>query len=356
MTSHKSGYHVLGVMSGTSLDGIDLAEVFFNISGDGQWAFELGHTETVPYSEQWKRRLREAVSYAKPDLEQLDDDYTELLSNIISEFLQQNEISELDAVCSHGHTILHEPHNGVTLQIGNQPQLAARIGQMVVCDFRVQDVTLGGQGAPLVPIGDRLLFGSYDYCLNLGGFANVSFEKTGDRIAYDVCPVNIVLNRYAEKLGMAYDDGGATAASATVDESLLDRLNHLPYYAQDPPKSLGLEWVVTHIFPMLEDAGLSPDVVLATFTRHVAIQLSNQFDNKSSVLITGGGAYNNYLIEQLSGLCEIQIEIPAPKLIEYKEALIFALLGVLRLRGEVNCLASVTGANRDHSSGVIFQP
>jgi len=342
-------------MSGTSLDGIDLAEIVFSYLEE-KWDFEILAAETVPYSSYWKDELREAINYSEEQLERLDFKYTEKLSEEILKFIKKHKIQEIDAVCSHGHTILHQPDKGFTYQIGNLPRISKMLGQTVVCDFRVQDVELGGQGAPLVPIGDKLLFSGYDYCLNLGGFANCSFEKNGERIAFDICPVNIVLNKYAEKLGHDYDDGGKLAALGNVDETLLSKLNSLAFYSEKPPKSLGLEWVKEYIFPLLETSEISSETNLRTFTEHIAIQLAKQFPENASVLITGGGAYNSFLIERLKDLSQIEVVIPSPEILEYKEALIFGLLGVLKLQDEVNCLASVTGATNDHSSGKIFFP
>ncbi len=340
-------------MSGTSLDGIDLAEIIFNYF-KGTWSFKIITAETVPYSLFWKTELREAINYSKEQLERLDFKYTEKLSEEILKFIKKHNINEIDAVCSHGHTILHQPEKGFTYQIGNLPRISKMLGQTVVCDFRVQDVSLGGQGAPLVPIGDRLLFSEYDYCLNLGGFANCSFEKNGERVAFDICPVNIVLNEYAEKLGKDFDESGKIAASGNVNETLLDKLNTLSFYTKKPPKSLGLEWVKEHIFPLLDTSGISSKDILRTFVEHIAMQLANQFSTNASVLITGGGVYNSFLIERLNKIAQVETAIPFREIVEYKEALIFGLLGVLKLRGEVNCLASVTGSERNHSSGKIF--
>ncbi len=219
----------------------------------------------------------------------------------------------------------------------------------------MQDVALGGQGAPLVPVGDSLLFSEYDYCLNLGGFANCSFEENGKRIAYDICPLNIVLNALAEQLDLPYDDKGEIARNGTVDINVLDVLNTLQFYKLQPPKSLGLEWVEQFIVPIIKKAKISAEDAIATFTEHVAIQLAKQFREGSSVLVTGGGAYNDYLLERVKFHNKIDITIPNTQLIEFKEALVFGLLGVLRLRDEVNCLASVTGASQNHSSGKIFK-
>lgn len=352
----KTKYRVIGVMSGTSLDGVDLALCTFHISEKGEWDFTIEVAETIPYASTWQIILKDAIHFSEGRLQTLNEEYTHYLSVVISRFIQKHNISNLDAVCSHGHTILHKPHKGITLQIGNLPLLAKHIKQTVVCDFRVQDVQLGGQGAPLVPIGDRLLFSSYAFCLNLGGFANVSFEEKEKRIAYDICPVNIVLNLYAQKLGKPFDEDGTFAKSGTLNKALLNQLNSLSFYTVKPPKSLGLEWVQQHIFPLLEGSKDPPQNILRTFVEHVAMQLANQFKENSSVFITGGGAYNAFLLERLTAQKYLKIIVPNSQIVEFKEALVFGLLGVLKLRREVNCLSSVTGAKENHSSGKIFKP
>jgi len=339
-------------MSGTSLDGVDLAHIHFT-HGE-MWNFEIIHAVTIPYPDVWKNKLQEAIHFNSKDLEELNERYTGYLAGIITDFLKKYEITKLDVVCSHGHTIKHEPENKYTLQIGNLPQLASLLNLNVVCDFRVQDVDLGGQGAPLVPVGDELLFAKYDYCLNLGGFANISTVKGGERIAYDICPVNIVMNKLTEKLGFPYDDEGKIAASGSLIPKLLKSLNELPYYTKLPPKSLGLEWVTATVFPLVENSGYKTEDLLCTFTEHVAIQLAENFKEGASVLSTGGGTFNSYLLKRVAHYRKIEIVIPSKEVIEYKEALIFALLGVLKLRGEINCLRSVTGAKKDHSSGIIY--
>lgn len=351
----KSTYQVIGVMSGTSLDGIDIVFIEFQ-HDDARWTFDMLNAQTIPYSKYWRKELREAMGYSEQKLERLNFKYTDKLAEEIGGFIRRNGIQTLDAVCSHGHTIMHQPEKGWTYQIGNLPRLAKDLERTLVCDFRVQDVALGGQGAPLVPIGDRLLFSEYDYCLNLGGFANVSYEENDQRIAYDIAPINIALNRYAQKLGKEFDDAGNFARAGNVNEVLLQALNSLSFYKEKPPKSLGLEWVVEHVFPLLEASTLSPQNILATCTEHMAMQLATQFSESANVLITGGGAYNTYLIERMKHHKAVEVVVPPPAIIDFKEALVFGLLGVLRLRGEVNCLASVTGAQKDHSSGEIYYP
>lgn len=346
-------------MSGTSLDGADLSHIVFTLK-DNAWSFAINEAETIPYSEEWVSRLKTAIDFNEAQLKELNKDYTVLLAGIINDFLNRNALKDIDALCSHGHTILHRPQDGITLQIGNLPEIAQLTGYKVVCDFRVQDVTLGGQGAPLVPIGDRLLFAGYDYCLNLGGFSNISFEENDNRLAFDICPVNTVLNFYANRLGLAYDDGGRIAQGGKLIPQLLEALNGLDFYAAPYPKSLGFEFVKQTVLPLTEQYANSAEDVLHTFTIHVAQQLAKvirQRGENSSLLITGGGAYNTFLINSLQQLLpNTVITVPDDKTIQYKEALIFALLGVLRLREEVNVLGSVTGAVKNHSSGMVYNP
>jgi len=351
----KNYYKVIGVMSGTSLDGIDLMEVSFHRTDAEAWSFELGNNATIGYSSIWKQRLQDGVGFSEGRLKTLNKEYTQLLAEVISKFIHNNEIENLDAVCSHGHTILHQPDTGRTLQIGNLKEIADFVGQRVICDFRVQDVALGGQGAPLVPIGDQLLFGDFDYCLNLGGFANVSMQHYEHRIAYDICPVNIVLNKYAERLGFAFDDSGNIARSGTYSLSTGAALDAIPYYKSRPPKSLGLEWVQKNIFPLLNGPSIDEKNILRTFTHHAGLQIARQFQKGAKVLVTGGGAYNDFLLERIRYHKDVELIIPEKELVEFKEAIIFGLLGVLRLRGENNCLASVTGASHDHCGGMIYE-
>jgi anhydro-N-acetylmuramic acid kinase len=351
----KQNYTIIGVMSGTSLDGIDLAHIVFAVENK-KWAFEILQTETIPYSHNWLNKLKTAVDFSNQKLLDLNQQYTELLGTTVKEFIHINQIKNIDAVCSHGHTILHQPQNGFTLQIGNLPQIASICNQKVICDFRVQDVQLGGQGAPLVPIGDRILFSKYDYCLNLGGFSNISFEDNGKRIAFDISPVNTVLNYYSNILNLDYDDGGQISKSGTVNQTLLEELNAIEYYKKPYPKSLGFEFVKTTILPLIEKHNSSVQDKMRTFTEHIALQTALALPIKEGKLLaTGGGTYNEFLLQRMqSYLPKMQIIIPEKKIIEYKEALIFALLGVLKLRNETNALSSVTGAKHDHSSGVIY--
>ncbi|MGJ8685592.1 MAG: anhydro-N-acetylmuramic acid kinase [Nonlabens sp.] len=346
-------YNVIGVMSGTSLDAIDIVNV--ELVRDVSWSFHVKAAKSIDYTNLWRERLSNAVRLDENNLKVLNKDYTHFLAQSINAFVNECNVNKLLAICSHGHTVHHQPQNGFTFQIGNLPDLARLLNTRVVCDFRVQDVKYGGQGAPLVPIGDKLLFSQYDFCLNLGGFANVSYDNNEIRIAYDIAPVNVVLNNLANKLGAEYDDKGAFAKAGSINTQILNQLNILEYYNLQAPKSLGIEWVNSEIWQILSHINDVNDA-LATFTEHAAIQIAKVFNPNSTVLVTGGGAYNIFLLERIRYHCNASLIVPDKQLVEYKEALIFALLGVLRLRNENNCLASVTGASRDHSSGEIYLP
>lgn len=351
----KSDYSVVAIMSGTSLDGVDIIYATYSI--DKAWNFTIHNSETVKYPKDWKFILSRLVNRSLDELEVIDQAYSKFLASLILDFIKKNKIEAIDFLASHGHTALHRPEKGLTYQIGNKQILANSINKKVICDFRIQDVKHGGQGAPLVPIGDRILFSDYNYCLNLGGFANISFEDNDERVAFDICPVNIVLNYYIAKLGLEYDDKGQFAAKGDIHEELLVQLNSLNFYAETPPKSLGLEWVELQIFPLIDSYNLQIEVILRTFVEHIAIQVSRNVGGKDlNVLVTGGGVYNTFLMSRINTLSGAAMITPNKEIIEYKEALVFGLLGILRDRNEVNCLKSVTGAIMDHSSGTILFP
>lgn len=351
----KNEWNVIGLMSGTSLDGLDIVYTRI-LNNQNTYSFEILKAETVPYSKHWEQKLRNAFSASKKEIEELTIAYGFYLGEVVNNFIKKNTINNIDFIASHGHTIFHKPEQNYTLQIGDGNTIKQITGLKVICDFRTQDVELGGQGAPLVPIGDKLLFTQYHYCLNLGGFANISFEKDAKRVAYDICPVNIVMNHYCKKLGLNYDEDGKIASSGIINSELLEELNSIQFYTFPPPKSLGFEFVKQTIFPIIEKYNLKVEDVLRTCIAHITYQISNNLNNSanSKVLITGGGAFNSFLINELKKQTKAKIVIPNKKIVNYKEALIFALLGVLRLENKVNCLSSVTGASKDHSSGKIF--
>ena len=346
-------------MSGTSLDGLDLAYVEF-VEQDGVWSFELMQATTLRYSDQWFADLRNAQSLRDYELEILHKDYGQYLGQSCSDFIEEHGLRP-DLVASHGHTVFHQPNKGFTRQLGDGQALASKCGIKTVSDFRSLDVSLGGQGAPLVPVGDMHLFAQYDICLNLGGFANVSYESEGRRIAFDISPVNIALNVLANALGKEYDDNGDLAASGTVVPELLDALNALPYYSENSPKSLSREWLDMEFTPILGGFSASNEDKLHTLCIHIAQQVRLSTNSHSCVdgtrmLVTGGGTLNGFLVESIRKETAFDIAVPSRSIIEYKEALVFAFLGVLKIREEINCLSSVTGANRDSSCGVISIP
>ena len=349
---HDNKICCLGLMSGTSLDGLDLCCASFE-TRNGQWSYTVTAAETVLYADDMRKRLSEAELYSAFDLLLFDNEYGRYLGEQAVSFCKRHEVNPL-FLSSHGHTIFHQPDKAVTLQIGSGACIAAISGMPTVSDFRVLDVALGGQGAPLVPIGDELLFHQYDYCLNLGGFANISTNINGTRIAYDICPVNIVMNHYSRMVGKEFDDGGYIARQSIVHDELLKELNTLEFYSMLPPKSLGKEWVLNEIFPIIDKFELSVPEILRTFCEHIADQLAKCISPNRSVLVTGGGVYNTFLISLLKKKSKSKIIIPDDNTIQFKEALIFAFLGLLRMRVECNCLKSVTGASRDCVGGSVF--
>ena len=344
-------YFAIGLMSGTSLDGLDICYAKFqNITN---WEFEILKTETIPYSIEWKNRLQNAILLSAEDLLALDKEYGFYLGEKTQEFISKNNITDLDFIASHGHTVFHQPQRKFTLQIGDGRAIKLITKKPVIYDFRSQDVLMGGNGAPLVPIGDELLFSQYDACLNLGGFSNISLQKNHQRIAFDISPVNVVLNYFAEKLGKNYDENGDFARNGAINFKILEQLNALTFYQKPAPKSLGVEFVNSEIFPLLKDE--IPENIIATFTEHIAEQIAKVFNDNQlkTVLVTGGGTFNTYLLEKIREKSQTELIVPDENIINFKEALIFAFMGVLRLRNEVNVLCSATGSSENHCSGIL---
>lgn len=339
-------------MSGTSLDGLDLVAAEFWQTAE-KWEFEILSAKTISYSNDWRERLSSSPTLSGEKLIELHTNYGRFLGNETSGFILETGFQP-DLIASHGHTVFHQPGLGFTFQIGNGADIAAITGITTVSDFRTGDVALGGQGAPLVPIGDKLLFSEFDFCLNLGGFANISFEKNEERIAFDICPVNIVLNSFAAKQGFEYDKGGELGRKGKVNAALLKKLNQLDFYQKQPPKSLGREWVEQVFMPILNNAEISDNDKLRTIYEHIVQQIARIATGSGKILVTGGGTFNNFLIELVSNKTSNEIVIPTKEIVDFKEALIFAFLGVLKIGGQNNCLSSVTGAKKDSSTGVVF--
>ena len=350
-------YKMIGLMSGTSGDGLDMAYCEFRLEQD-RWSYVIHEAVTVPFPEKLGSKLKTAHLLGGLDLSLLDVKFGQWMGEQVRAFVAEKKLS-VDALASHGHTVFHQPDQGLSLQIGNGWSLHKASGIPVINDFRMLDIQLGGQGAPLVPIGDRLLFGEYDYCINLGGIANVSMEFSGLRLAFDICPFNLLLNHYAGKLGAEYDKDGNFAKKGKLLPEVFEKLNDINYYYLKGSKSLGRE-DLDPFFDVLEKENHAPEDILHTLVQHYVHQLKNAIkpipDKCAQLLITGGGAFNSFFVDTLKiALGEsFAISAASKELINFKEALIFAFLGVLRLRGENNCLLSVTGASRDNCGGTMY--
>tara|TARA_B100000575_G_scaffold182191_1_gene146333 strand:+ start:534 stop:1601 length:1068 start_codon:yes stop_codon:yes gene_type:complete len=354
MSNINHVFSVVGVMSGTSLDGLDLAHILFKKSDD-IWSFDLKKIETVPYSGKHLSFLKKTYE-GKIDIKTSDIYFGEIISKYIERFALKNQI-KYDLISSHGHTIFHNPDEGFSIQIGSGEVISRKLSKTVVCNFRQQDINLGGQGAPLVPVGDEYLFNKFSSCLNLGGISNISYKIKSKRIAYDISPCNIILNFISNKIGKKYDRDGKNAASGNVNSELLKKLNSIDYCFQSFPKSLSLEYIEKKYFPIINDFDISKRDLLATSSEHIAQQISIVF-NKEKIknsLLSGGGVFNSNLLKRIRNYTETELIIPDKELIEYKEAIVFGFLGVLKYLNLNNCFSSVTGSSKDHSSGDIYK-
>jgi anhydro-N-acetylmuramic acid kinase len=346
---------VVGVMSGTSLDGLDLA--FCSFSNENISECNILHAVTIAYSSEMKNSLSNAHLLNAREFSLLHNHFGSFIGQQIALFSEKFHCTP-DLVASHGHTVMHEPHNNLTVQIGNGAFIAKECSITTVCDFRAQDVALGGQGAPLVPFGDLHLFNSYDAALNLGGFSNITLMNSSNVVAFDICPVNIVLNQLAQKAGFEYDTDGQLAAGGQIIYDFLSVLESAEHYKQSSPPSLSREWVEKHVNPHLEDfSEWSINDLIRTFVEHVALRIANVLNSSAcnDCFLTGGGAFNSFLVERIKANTSTRIIIPEKKLVEFKEALVFAFLGLMRYRKEVNVLSSITGATKDSISGVIWE-
>lgn len=357
-------YRVIGLMSGSSLDGLDI--VFTELNFDGRhWQYEIIKADCMPYQDEWVYKLQQAINLNAYDYLLLHTAYGHYLGQQVNKFIAANELDyKVALIASHGHTTFHDPAKGMTGQLGDGAALAAETKLPVVTDLRAMDVAFGGQGAPIVPIGEKLLLGAYDFFLNLGGIANISFNSE-KYVAFDVCPANRVLNMLVAETGKSFDEGGQLAASGKVDETLLTALNGLPYYVQAYPKSLANDFGTDVLYPMIKQKGIDVADGLCTMTEHIAVQIRNAVQHVSAagntapkkLLATGGGAFNHFLIERLRNYLaplEVEVVVPEAQLVNYKEALVMALIGVLRWRQEYNVLHSVTGATRDSIGGALW--
>ncbi len=353
---------VIGIMSGTSVDGLDIIAVEFKLDC-GKWTYRILKSKSIVYAEDLRNRLVDCIQLRGEELIHLDQEFGAYIGDRVNEFCKNKKINP-DIIASHGHTVFHQPEKGITFQIGDGQTIFQKTKIKVINDFRKIDVLRGGQGAPLVPVGDKLLFGDYSFCLNIGGFSNISFDNSnGERIAYDICPANIVLNYLSRKVGKEFDNKGEIARKGHTIHELLEELNELEYYALKPPKSLGLEWVQMNILKKISFERYRIGDLMRTFVEHIAFQINTSIKQvrdedvrykNNRILVTGGGAYHLFLVERLKELSDgFEYVIPEREIVEFKEALIFAFLGVLRERNEINIWKSVTGASQDSSGGTI---
>lgn len=356
-------YNIIGIMSGTSMDGLDLAFVQFSKEHKA-WSFEMACATTYPYPNDLFDALSHSKNLSALEMLELDLYLGTFIGKQVNAFISENNLNknQINAIASHGHTVFHQPEKRLTFQIGNGQEIARITRLQTICDFRTKDVLFGGQGAPLVPVGDRDLFAPKYNCkafINLGGFANVSILLDQDVSAFDIAPCNLLLNRYANILGFAYDKNGKLGREVDfTDKELLDALNQLEFYQRVPPKSLGTEWLENHFLPIFEQKKLSALQCLASAYEHISDQIAHViFTNElESVFLSGGGAKNKYLVELIQQKSQAKIMIPDNPTIDFKEAIVFAYLGVLFLENQHNCLSSVTNASEDVVGGVKYMP
>ena len=353
-------FRVIGLMSGTSLDGLDVADVTFNLDGSNQWVFKLNNSTLYSFDSKILSLLKNGFNLPAQELVELSSNLGRFYATKVNEFLVEFNLksTQFDFIASHGQTIFHQPNKGFTLQIGNGPELAVNSNMPTVVDFRTKDVALGGNGAPLIPVADHLLFSNYaDTFLNLGGFSNFSFKKDGKVLSYDICPVNIIVNELMRNVGKEYDEGGDYGKQGQINQNLFQQLNSLAYFNEKGPKSLGWEWVEEHVFPLLNEE-ISTQDKIRTLYEHIAYQIGVALNNvnSNSTLVTGGGAKNHFLIERIQYYSKGKIVVPHEDLIDFKEAIGFAFLGLLKWQNQINVWSSVTGSRRDSSSGVVHFP
>jgi anhydro-N-acetylmuramic acid kinase len=358
-------YRVIGLMSGSSLDGLDI--VFAELHENrGEWSYEIKASDCYPYSSEWQKKLKNATSLNALDYQLLHAEYGQYLGAEVNRFIEENNLHyQVALIASHGHTTFHMPSHKMTAQLGDGAAIAAVTGLRVVSDLRALDVGFGGQGAPIVPIGEKLLFRDHTMFLNLGGIANISFNLPERYIAFDVSPANRVMNIIANKKGKEYDAGGQMASMGNVHEGLLEQLNKLEYYKQPYPKSLANDFGTDTVYPLVHSYGLTHNDELRTYVEHIVIQIRRaiemagdlQTGENRSLLVTGGGAFNRFLIQKLSDNLKplnIEVVVPEDSIVKYKEALVMAVIGVLRWREEYNVLSSVTGAQRNSIGGALW--
>jgi anhydro-N-acetylmuramic acid kinase len=349
-------YKVIGVMSGSSLDGLDIAYCHFE-NNNGKWNFEIIKAVTLNFDAQWKQILKNIKNLTATETLKYHTLFGKHIGYSVKKFINENGFTPV-LISSHGHTVFHNPAQGYTFQLGHGQAIATTSGITTVSDFRIKDIIAGGEGAPLVPIGDLMLFPQYEYCLNLGGIANISFQKDGKRIGFDICPANQLLNYLSRQLGKPYDINGNFAQLGKMHKPLFDKLNETEFYKLEYPKSLSNEYIENNFFEILDSFAVPVEDKLYTTVKHIAFQINRVIENrpKGEILVTGGGAHNIFLINALRFEKGLKFVVPENNIVNFKESLIFALMGILRLENKINCLSGVTGASIDTSAGTLYYP
>lgn len=359
-------YRVIGLMSGSSLDGLDIAFVEFEEKG-GKWQFSIQETDCIPYKDGLETRIKNSIYLSAREYASLHSEYGHFLGDAVNKFIESNNLQyKVALISSHGHTTFHVP-GSYSAQLGDGAAIAAKTGLPVVSDLRAMDVALGGQGAPIVPVGEKLLFEGHAYFLNIGGIANISYHGNEIHRAFDICPANRILNMLSQQVDKPYDENGTLASAGRIHGELLDQLNALSYYREPYPKSLSNEFGTDIVYPLIQSFAISISDALATYVEHIAIQTSvaiqllnkseNMLASENSIMITGGGAFNEYLISRISfhlAVDSINVVVPEKPIVAFKEAIIMALLGVLRWREEETVLSSITGASRNSIGGALW--
>lgn len=355
-------YNVIGVTSGTSLAGLDLVFVALT-EVRGKWTYEIKAAERLAYTPEWEEKLGSAANLPARDYLLLNSEYGHYTGHAVKQFISQHQLDhQVHFITAHGHTVFHVPGQKMTAQLGDGAAIAAVTGLPVISDLRAMDVALGGKGAPILPIAEQLLFPDYRYRVNLGENATIAIQKDEQFLAFDICPCNYILDTLAETLGRAYDDEGKLAAGGVTDQPLLGALNGLAFYNEKYPRTLASKFGTGIVMPMIQQHQLSTQGKLNTYTHHIAAQiekvvkdlLPQEEDTSRSLLLTGGGTANTYLVKVIEEVLQpLNITVTTQNE-PFRNALMIALLGALRWRQEPNALASVTGAEKDSVGGALW--
>ena len=338
-------------MSGTSLDGLDVAICEFTC--DPTWSGRILQFNMFDFPEALRSSLKNSMILTAEELWKLDKSWAHFAAECVSK-TSPELLLRVQLLSSHGHTVFHNPQDGYSVQIGSGAVLAAQSNLPVVCDLRSLDIAYGGQGAPLVPLVDSTLFSEYTACLNLGGFANISILPK----AWDIGVCNNLLNILAREKGVEYDAEGSIAKSGKIIGDLLQQMLSIPYHRLPPPKSLGVEWMQKELYPLLEKVADHPlEDRMRTAVEYITISIVNDCPKAGKILVTGGGAFNRFLIQRLNELGDgVEFYLPESEVINGKEAFAFAFLGLLRWLGKPNVLKSTTGARKESSGGAVWLP